>query len=174
MKILFRIALVLLVLSILAVVGLGFFVDKIAKEAVEQGGTYAMGVDTTLGSADIGLFSGKFGIEDLEVQNPSGFTADHFLTLGKASLGVDMDSTRTDALVVPQILIEDVALEIERNESGTNYSKVLKNLERFEGAEEQPETTPEPEGQPQAGQKFLVEEIVMRNVGATVRVEVLG
>lgn len=172
MKILFRIALVLLVLSILAVVGFAFFIDKVAKTMVEEGGTYAMGVETTLDSADVGLFSGEFGIEGLQVKNPSGFTADHFLKLGKANLGVDMSSTRTDALIVPQILIEDVALELERNKSGSNYSRILKNLERFEGADTGPE--PEPEEQPQSGKKFIVKEIVMRNIGATVRVEALG
>ena len=47
--------------------------NKVARVAVEKGGTYALGVQTTLNDASIGVLSGRFGMSGLRVANAQGF-----------------------------------------------------------------------------------------------------
>jgi hypothetical protein len=174
MKILFRIALVILVLSGLAIGALILGIDSLAKTAVEEGGSFATGVETRLGSADVGLFSGKFGIEDLSIDNPEGFQDETFFTLAKAGLQVDPESVSGNTIVIPELLIEGVHLSLERTAEGTNYGKILENLERFEQSDGAPEPEPTQEPQPGEESQFNVQNIVMRDVTASVKFEALG
>ena len=73
MKKLIKLVAVLLILLVLATVAVALYIDTIAKTAIERGATYALGVETTLGSADVGLLSGTFSMGDLTVANPAGF-----------------------------------------------------------------------------------------------------
>lgn len=50
-----------------------FYIDRIAKAAVERAGTYPLGVDTHLESMDIGGFSSTVSIDELHVTKPDGF-----------------------------------------------------------------------------------------------------
>lgn len=58
------------VLLLLGAVIAFLFIDSIAKQAIERGGFYALGVETELDSTDIGLFSGQFRLDVLHVANP--------------------------------------------------------------------------------------------------------
>ena len=71
MKLLKRIALVVLVLLLLGVAGAFLFLDSIVRSAIEKGGTTAAGVPTTLDKADASIFSGQFGLEGFAIANPS-------------------------------------------------------------------------------------------------------
>lgn len=176
MKILFRIAAVLLLLTVLAFVAFGFFIDSLAKTAVEGGGTFAMGVDTRVESVDVGFMSGKFGMSELNIANPEGFQATDFFSLKTAKLEIDPNSISGDAIVISQILIEGVTLEIEQTPDGANYSKILENLQRFESDQQTPAPTEEPSEPAPAGEslKFIVRNITMQDVKARVKLDVLG
>ncbi len=181
MKILFRIAAVLLILTILAVVIIGFSLNSIAKTAVEEGGTFAMGVDTHVEGVNVGFISGKFGVDNLRIANPEGFEAPEFFSLKTAKLEVDMGSVSGDTIVIPEILIDGITLDIEQNSNGSNYATILDNLKRFEsedsGGESTPSDTPPDSGEPKPpgqDQKFVVRKISMSNIVANVKVDVLG
>lgn len=176
MKILFRIAAVLLILTVLAFVALGFFIDSAAKAAVEEGGTFAMGVDTRVESVDVGFLSGKFGMSELNIANPQGFEAADFFSLKTAKLEIDTSSFSGGAIVIPQILVEGVTLEIEQTPDGANYGKILENLQRFDSGEDEPASPEEPSEPGPAGEapKFIVHNIKMQDVKAHVKLDVLG
>ena len=82
MKLLIKIVVVLVLLLVIGVLTTFFFIDRIAKAGVEKGATYALGVPTTLKSADVGVFAGTFAMSGLNVANPEGFDKEpHFLKL---------------------------------------------------------------------------------------------
>ncbi len=168
MKLGLRILLAVLALVVIGVVVALLFIDSIAARAIEKSGTYALGVPTEVDSADIGLFSGEYGLDGLRVANPPGFARPDFLTLGRARLEVSLASLASDRVTVPLIALEEISLDLERTKQGTNYGAILENLERFESGE-----APEPEGE--AGPKtFLIERIVLRQVRADVDLIPIG
>ncbi len=166
MKKILRVLLVLLVLVVVALVIGMVFIDRAVVAAVEKGGTYALGVETELGSADVGL--GSFAMEGLSIANPPGFSNEHFVELGSARLEVKTDTILSDQIVAPLFEVRAVAVDIDRNKEGTNYGVILKNLERFESKE------PKPEEQPGPSKTVLLEKVRIYDVTATVKVLPMG
>src|SRR5262245_65188120 len=115
MKIAVRLLVGLLALVVVAGLAGLFFVDSLAKKAVERGGTYALGVPTELGSASIGLFSGEFELERLRVSNPPGFSQPDFFTLRAMRLDFPLAALREPRVVVPLLEIDGIAIDLERN-----------------------------------------------------------
>ncbi len=164
MKLLLRILAGLALVVLLAVAGTMLFLDSLAREAVERGGTFALGVPTELESADIGIFSGDLGLAGLRVANPPGFSRPDFFSLGKAQLESSLGSLLGDAVTVSLLELQGIALDLERNKSGTNYGAILDHLSRFESEAEKPQE----EGEAGGGKTFLLECLVVRDVTATI------
>ncbi len=166
MKKILRVLIVLLVLVVVAL-GIGVvFIDRAVAAAVEKGGTYALGVETELGSADVGL--GSFGMKKLSIANPPGFSNEHFVELESAKLEVQTDTILSDQIVAPLFEVRSVAVDIDRNKGGTNYGVILKNLERFESKE------PKPEEQPGPSKTVLLQKVRIYDVTATVKFLPMG
>lgn len=163
MKKLLKVLVVMGLLVVLVVVAGFVFIDQAAKAAVERGGTYALGVETKLGSADVGLFSGRFGLDSLSIANPEGFKQQSFLSLSKGEMELELGSLREATLVVPRLLLEGVAIDLERNDLGTNFGAILDYLERFESGKKPGEPPAESEGR-----KVLLKEVVIRDVSVSV------
>lgn len=165
MKKLFKILFSLALVIVLAVVASIVFIDQAAKAAVERGGTFALGVPTHLGSADVSLLRGRLGLESLQVANPPGFKNENFLALAKGELELDMKTLRKETLVVPHLLLEGIALDLARNDGGTNFGVVLDHLQRFESKKKPSEPAPKEEGK-----KVILREVVIR--GTTVSLDI--
>jgi hypothetical protein len=156
-----------------AIVLAAFFIaiDRVAGAAIEKGASYALGVDTTVGFARIGLLTGSFHIRRLEIDNPPGFDADHLIALGSARLTVATASLSEPRVEIPLMEFESVKVALEKNRGESNFSRVLRNLGRFESSGE-----PGSRGNSGAtGKRFVIGEIVIRDVTAHVEhTEVLG
>lgn len=138
-------------------------IDAVARTGIEKGGSYALGVPTTLSSADIGVTSGRFGLSGLAVQNPEGFEG-QFLRLGQGGVEVSLGSLMKDTVVLPRFTLSDVELDLKRTASGSNYGVILDNLKRFESGEKPKSQEP--------GKKFKINEVVISNV--VVHVDLVG
>lgn len=154
---------------VLVVVGVVVFVfarvDAIAKMAIERGGTYALGVNTTVKSADVKVFSGEFAMSGLEVANPEGFGAPHFLTMGSAGVAVSLASLNKPIVELPRLSLEELDVRLERRPDGSNYGVILANLEKLK--------SPAKDTSPQASEKKLViDELSIKNV--KVSIDLLG
>lgn len=158
------------VLVILAVVTLAL-VNFLARKGIEAGATYALGVNTTLGSARIGIFSGEFGMSRLKVANPEGFAAPHFLALGDAGVAVSLASLTKDTIEVPKFALDEIDVHIERKDGKSNYKVILDNLEKLSGKPDpgKPKPAPKPA---EEGKKLIIRELTIRKV--TVHVDMLG
>ncbi|MFI4882942.1 MAG: hypothetical protein ACIAQU_10200 [Phycisphaerales bacterium JB064] len=143
-------------LLVLGVVLAWVYIDTLAERGVERGATYALGVPTALGSADVGVLSGSVELSGLEVSNPEGFSADHFLTLDSTEVDVSLGSLTSDVVEVPTLVLSGIDVRLERTLEGANYKVILDNLKRFEGEEKK---EPEPEGK-----KFVIRSVQIRDV----------
>lgn len=160
MKKILRLVLVLVILLI-AAVGVGFlYIDSIAKHGIEKGGTYALGVQTTLDSADVGVFDGTFAMSGLKVANPAGFKSDAFMSLGEGGVSVSFGSLRQEVVELPTLTLSTLAVNLENKDGKANYQTIMDNLKRFESTEPAEE-----------GKRFVIREVLIRDV--TINVEVL-
>ena len=136
MKKLIKLVAVLLVLLVLATIAVALYIDTIAKTAIERGATYALGVKTTLGSADVGLLSGTFSMGDLTVANPAGFKSPYFTHLGEGDVKVALKTLRQETVELPTLTLTNLDIHLEKKEGEANYDVILENLSRFESGDE--------------------------------------
>jgi hypothetical protein len=156
----------LLVLIVVLVGVVGYIaIDKIAKTGVEQGGTYAMGVETKLDGIHLGLLSGSLSMNGLSVANPEGFKSEYFLSLGDGSVEVTLGSLMGDKVEVPKLTLSDINMALEKDKGKANYELILENLAGLSSGEDQPAEDAE-------GKRFVVKELLITNVN--VRAEVIG
>ena len=153
-------------LVLLAIVGFAgvFYINDLVKIGVEKGGSLALGTKTTLGSADVGLLSGKAALNTLAVDNPQGFKAPQFMSLGSGAVEVSLASLRADVVEIPKIELSTIRVALERKDGKTNYKVILDNLAKLQSSSGGG-ATPTP---PADGKKFIVKDLKINDVKVTV------
>ncbi|MFK7883545.1 MAG: hypothetical protein AB8F26_05090 [Phycisphaerales bacterium] len=158
--------LILVVLGAALIIGIGVLafsqIDKIAKEIIERGGTYAMQVDTTVDNVDLQLTKGAATMTGLSVANPQGFGTDHFMALGGSSARFDLQSINTDTIIIPEIKLSGIDLILDKGSSPSNYNQILNNLKRFESGDEPAQ--PASEG----GKNVIIRSLVIEDINVRV------
>ena len=173
MKALLRIVLVLVVLLIVVGVVGYIWIDSIAKAAIEKGGTYALGVDTTVADVSLSPIGGTMKIEGLKVANPAGFQGPHLMQSGTFDLAMVAGSLLDDTIQVNKFELDGLSLSIEQTLQKNNISVILDNLKRFESDDEPSEKKPsERKREKDDGKKVKIDLITIRNVEATFRLPV--
>lgn len=168
MKTLFKIVLAGFVLLVLAVVGLVVLglrmIDSIAVEVIERGGTYALGVETDVEGADVGLLGGTFSMDRLTVGNPEGYPSDWFMEVPSLDVALDTGTVTSDVIVLPTLSLGTVGVTLDGTGGTPNYRVILDNLRRFEGGG----GGDEPADPSSDGPKFVINSLVIE--GAAVKV----
>ena len=159
----------LVILLVVAVVVVFVSIDAIAKAAIERGATYALGVQTTLDSADIGILSGEFRMKGLEVANPEGFTSDTFFRLGEGFVAVSLSSLRQDTVELPMLALTGVQMNLEKKAGSSNFGVITDNLKRFESG-----NSGRPGDSAKPGKNFIIREIVITDIDVTVDLLPIG
>lgn len=156
-KRLFKVVMVLVVLLVGALVVSFFWIDWIAKRAIEAGGTYALGVPTTVQSASVGIVGGTFSMSGLKVANPEGYGPSPFLALGDAGVAVTLSSLREPVVTLPKLTLDDLTVSLARKGGKANYAVILDNLSKLSSGKA---SSP-----PVGGEKrFIVRELQLRNI----------
>jgi len=154
----------LLVLVVGGVIAYGISqIDVLAKSAVEQGGTYAMGVETKVDSVDIGLAAGTFDLAGLKIANPPGFKEPRFLTLDKGGVSVNPQSVQQPVVELPKLSLSGLTVNLEKSGGDANYNTILANLKKLSG-DGTSASTP--------GKRFVVREVAI--TGVVINADVLG
>lgn len=168
MKTLLKIVLVLVLVLVVGLVAAFIYIDRIAKVAVEKGGTYALGVDTRLDSISVGVLAGKVGLKGLSVANPEGYSTPAFMSLGSGGVEVSLGTLRKDVVEIPVLELHDIKLNLEKKNGKSNYQVILDNLKKFESTDPQADTSE------QGKKKFVIRKIVITNVEVTADLLPLG
>ena len=157
MKVLLKLIALLIVLVVIGAVVVLFYIDAIARKGIESAGTYALGVETSLDRADVGVLSGEFAMEGLTVANPQGFSTPHFLSLGHGGVAVTLGTLREEVVVLRHLVFADLDMNLQRTKDGANYKVIADNLKRFESGQSTEE-------KPKSGKRFIIDKLEIRNV----------
>jgi hypothetical protein len=177
-KIFKALVVIVVVIMVLIAIGVGILfsqINNIAKTGIERGGTYALGVPTTLGSIDISVFSGKCDLDNLNIANPSGFTYDNFMKIGHGEFALDTSTIRSEKIVVQKLHFNTVELSIEKTQAGSNYQVILDNLQKTADSLKSGEkTTTEEPADESSETGFVIQDILIENVKVNVNLDALG
>jgi hypothetical protein len=170
-KILIGLAAGVLILIIAGVIILILSINHVARRGVEAGGSYALGVPTTLKGATIGILGGTVQLNGLHVANAPGFPNDHFLTLGDAKVAVKLNTLMSDTIYIPELTLDTIDVALEKNQGKANYDVILGNLQKLSGP---PDTTkpPQPPAPKEAGKKLVIHQLTIRKVN--VHADLIG
>jgi hypothetical protein len=153
-------------LLLIALLAIAFFsIDRIGGTLIERGTSYALGVETRVGFVRISPLTGSIRVRNLTVANPQGFESPHFVKMGRARLDVSLGTLREDTVNVPLFRLDGVELVLERDAGRTNYGAILRNMQRFESSDPTP---PAAAGEAGAEKRFVVHDVVIRDVEARI------
>ena len=168
-KILFRIILGFVLVIVLAIAAVLLGIDSIAKSAVQKGASYALGVETTLGSIDVRLLDGQIIMDDLNIANPEGFTSPRLVHTGHLDVQVDLASVLSDTVEVRKFELDGLEMHIEQKLGGSNISKIMDNIKRLSKDEGKGEDKDEDKAEPVSqgpSKQVKVKRILIKNVVA--------
>jgi hypothetical protein len=162
----FLVRLVLAVVVIVVVAGvLGYiYLDVIAKKAVETGGKYAMGVDTTVDKVSLRPFAGQLQMQGLNVANPKGFTGARLMQTGAFEFELVPGSLMDKTIVLKKFELDGLDMYIDQQMPKSNISVIMDNLKKL-GSGEKPK-----EEKPSEGKNYRVDALTIRNVVIHVKV----
>lgn len=166
MKTFIKIAVVLILLVVIAFVALFAFglsqLDAIVKATIERGGTYATQTTTTVDDVNVGITDGTFAMNGFKIANPTGFTSDHFLTLGDASVQLQTSSLASDVIAIPTVAFNNIDIILDKGGDPSNYNTILNSLKRFEKSDTK--SAPENSG----GKKVTIDSLTLNNIDIRV------
>jgi len=141
--------------------------DSLAESAIESSGTSALGVETRLEEASVGLFSGELRLAGLEVDNPGGFSDEPLLRFESGRLQVGIKSLMADRVHAPSLELDGIRLVLEEKGTRRNYGEVLKSLEKVARTRDQ-----DKKAERDGGKLFVIDRLVLRNVEVALRLDV--
>lgn len=133
-------------------------VDSIAETVVEKGGTAALGVETRLDSADVGILTGDFGLAGLTISNPAGFERPNFLELDRASASASLRALLGETVEIASVELVGIRIDLERGSHGTNFGALLDRLRTSDG---------EPSEDESDRKRFVIREFTLREVSVS-------
>ncbi|PKK85111.1 MAG: hypothetical protein CVT49_00790 [candidate division Zixibacteria bacterium HGW-Zixibacteria-1] len=157
-----KIVLSVVILVIVALVVAYFGRNMLVEKAVETGSAYALGVETDLGSASLEISGGSLELNNLEISNPEGFTAENFLSLRKGMVDVVAGSVLDDEVMVDSFIIEGITLNLEQIDKKGNYQVLLDHIKQLDMSSS---------GE---SQKFRIGLIALRDINVTGSLSLLG
>lgn len=178
-KLLIRIAIVLLIVLVLAVVAAGLFMDKAIKAGIETVGPAITQVEIKLDAVALSLLSGSGKIQGLVVGNPTGFKSPTAIRVGKASLALQPGSLFSDKIVIRSVAMEGPEITFETDLRSNNLSKLLANVEAATGSQNkapatQPSTPSSSPAPAKSSKKLEVDDFLIRDAKVNVMVTTLG
>jgi len=157
-----KIALGLIVLAVAVLAATYFVRNMLVKKAVVAGGTYALGVETNLGSASLEIGGGSVSLNDYVVNNPPGFASDKFLSIRRGVFDVDAGSVLDDEVKVDSFVLEGLTLNLEQIDRKGNFQMLLDNIKRINLSSSK------------ESQKFRIGLIALRDIQVAGSLNILG
>jgi len=170
MKVLSKVVLILLVILI-AIGGAAFYyLDSIAKKAIEYGGTQALGVPTTLERIHLSVFGGEVSLGGLAIANPAGFDGGKLLGLGAGDVAVSLGSLAGDTVDVPRLTLSDIEMNLVQKGNRSNISPLMAKS----GASGAAKPSPAASSSSGGGKKFIIRQLTIQDVRVTAQLALLG
>ncbi|RLB69513.1 MAG: hypothetical protein DRH06_07770 [Deltaproteobacteria bacterium] len=174
MKALFKLFIALLVVVVIVVVGAFFYIDSIAKKAIEQGGEMALGVTTNLESVHISLLGGEASLSGLQIANPVGFKAQTFMELGQGEVAISLGSLMGDTVKIPRVKLSNIRVNLEQSGKKNNIDPILARAKSMGGGKGGKSASQVSQPAAEGGKKFIIEYFSLEDVQVNASLDLLG
>ncbi|GAB4172430.1 MAG: hypothetical protein Tsb0017_22760 [Geothermobacteraceae bacterium] len=171
MKTMVKVLIALVVIVAAVVAGTLFYVDTLAKKAIEYGGTEALGVATRLDKISLSFLGGKADLNQLVIDNPRGFSSDRFFVLGEGRVAVSPGSLLEDTIVIPDIRLAHIRMNLEQKDKSNNIEPLLARARAAGGAGSSQGSAGKAD---EAGKKLVVDRFVIEDVQVAAQLAFLG
>lgn len=161
MKKLLKLIVVLVILALIGLLVFGMMIDSIVKTGIEEVGTSATGVTTTVENVSISILGGTMLLEGLQLANPEGYETPHMMKSGKLDVGIDTGSIFADTVRLTKFELDGLDLNIESKGIGkTNVGEIMDHLNKLVGDKER-----------DTGSKnIVIDTIIIKNVTVNIKV----
>ncbi|MEO6035339.1 MAG: hypothetical protein ABIQ35_08800 [Verrucomicrobiota bacterium] len=167
----FRIAGIVIVLVILALVLVFINLNSIVKKGVETVGPQLTKVEVRLGSAKLSPMNGNGELSRLFVGNPENYKSPSAIEVGNVKVAVKLSSVFKDTIEIDEVNIQEPLITFEGGLTGNNLMTILKNLE---SSPDDVKPTPKGKTASEGGKKFFVKDVVINGGKINVLVTGLG
>ncbi len=137
--------------------------NLIVKKAVEEGGDYALGVETKLGSADLALTGSSLKLKNFQVGNPEGFKAGDFMAIRLGILDVESGSVFSHEVVVDSLVLDGIDFNFEQIDAKGNFAAILDHIKKLDLGSSS-----------ESDQKFRIKQVSIRNISVAASLTLLG
>lgn len=181
MKFIAKFLIFIVVIAIATVAGVTFYLDSIAKKAIEYGGSEALGVTTTLDKIHISVLDGSSSLNGLAIANPKGYSATNFMALDQATVAIDIKSITSDIIHISEISLTGLQLNLEQSSQASNAKTIMGNLPqgstttqqtppaKKETDRKEAKTTPS-----SSDKKFIIDNFELSGISVTAKLQALG
>lgn len=160
---------ILIVLVILVVAGL-FFIDTLAKNALEKGAPLVLGTNVSVERIHIEPFNARVEITNLIVDNPQGtYSSEYAIKLGDIIADIDINTLLKDKIRIEEMFLKDVDIVYETNVINSNLQEILDNVKKLDTAEKKEKQEEEKSGKEDKEKTLQVDLIELSSVGVTVQ-----
>jgi hypothetical protein len=128
-RIFYVMSLALGIVVVVAVLAIGLFANHALKVAVGSAGTKALNVGVRVDHADLSVFKGRIGLENLSINNPPGYQHDRLVELNGVVVLLDTKSLLDETVNITDIELSGTNVVLEqRGVSGNNLQDVIEQL----------------------------------------------
>jgi hypothetical protein len=152
-----RIVLLVLLLAVAAGVAYLWFsnpLNALVKAAIETFGSEMIQSKVSVAKVELSPTDGRGALSGLSVGNPKGFETSHAFRAGHIELSLEPSSLTGDVILIHKILIDAPDISYEKNDGGTNFDAIQRNVERYLGSDKAGKDAP---------RKMIIESLVIRN-----------
>lgn len=147
-------ALLLAVAAGIAYLWLSNPLNAVVKAAIEKFGSEMTQTKVSVGKVELSPTEGKGALSGLSVGAPKGFKADHAFRADHIELALEPASLAEDVILIHRIHIDSPDISYEKNDSGTNFDAIQRNVERYLGKNKAGKD---------GSRKMIIESLVIRN-----------
>ncbi len=137
--------------------------NYLVARAIESASSHALGVETELGSASLGIGAGKLELSDFEARNPEGFDSTNIVRMQSVVLDVDEGSIFDDQFVVDSLVLDGIYVDLEQKNQRGNWNIVMDNIKKYTAGETSSE-----------GQRIRIKKVDIRNIAVNAMLELVG
>jgi len=112
--------LAILILVIAALVLIDIFGERAVKIGIEAAATKTLNVGVSIDEVELSIMGGKLGIENLSINNPTGYQYEKLLELKDGEIQVEVRSLLSDVVEIREIKLDGVKLVLEQKGLSNN------------------------------------------------------
>ena len=111
--------------------------SSIIESSIETFGSEATQTQVSLSSVDLSLAEGTAALNGLTVGNPSGYSSNNAVSLGRINVAIDLDSlqscsaTGCDVVTLKEVSVDSPEILYELGQGGNNLETIQKNVEAY-------------------------------------------